>query len=305
MMLRSDGEGGLPTKPTSAIGRQEERWALLFVAPNLIGFALFKLVPIVAAFALSFAQWKLIGDMRFIGLLNYRMMLADSVFLLSLQNTLVFTAISVPLTLGVGIFLAVQLNHRIFLPKLHRTAYFLPYITTITAVASVWIWIFHPQGLVNALLRTVGATNPPVWLMDRNAVMIALSLIQAWRSLGYAMMIYTAGLQNIPSELYEAADMDGAGGTAKFIRITWPMLTPTTFFLLITSLISVFQSFDLIYAVTEGGPGTASHVLSYYIYKAGFKFFNIGYANAMSIVLFAIIMAITALQWHGQKNWVE
>jgi multiple sugar transport system permease protein len=232
-------------------------------------------------------------------------MINDPVFILSIKNTIIFTIISVPLTLALSLFLAIQLTRKSKLNTIFRTVYFLPYITTITAIAVVWIWIFHPQGLVNGFLLLVGIKDPPFWLLDGDFVIYALSIIQAWRSLGYAMLIYIAGLQNIPADLYESAYIDGAGGIKKFIHITWPMLTPTTFFLVITSLLFTFQAFDVIYAVTDGGPGTSSHVLAYYIYKTGFKFFRMGYSSALAIVMSLIIIIITIIQWKGQKNWVN
>ncbi len=288
-----------------SIGQNEAAVAWLFILPNIIGFLFFKIIPIGAAFLLSFCEWRLLGKIKWVGFQNYADMFMDPVFTLSIKNTVIFTVISVPLTLALALLIATQLKKKSTSNVIFRTVYFIPYITTITAVATVWIWIFHPQGFVNAILMSIGIENPPTWLLESDLVIYALSIIEAWRSVGYAMLIYLAGLQNIPAELYEASEIDGASGINKFRHITWPMLTPTTFFLVVTSLIFTFQAFDLIYAVTDGGPGTASHVLGYYIYKTGFKFFRMGYSSALAILMSLIIIVITLIQWKGQKNWVN
>jgi len=287
------------------LGRYEAIIAWVFLLPMIVGLLVFKIIPIFATIILSFTSWRMMGSPSWIGLLNYYEMFKDPVFLLSMKNTLIFTLVSVPGSLIFSLLVAVKLNAKIPGKALFRTIYFIPYITTITAVASVFLWIFHPQGVITRLLFFAKKGDAPNLLLDKQYVIYMLAVIQIWRTMGYSLIIYLAGLQTIPAELYESADVDGASSVRKFISITWPMLTPTTFFLIITGLISSFQSFDLVYAVTEGGPGTFSHVLAYYIYRSGFRLFRFGYASALSVVLFIVIMVITLIQWRGQRKWVH
>ncbi|HBP38714.1 MAG TPA: sugar ABC transporter permease, partial [Clostridiales bacterium] len=204
---------------TTSLIKKETFYAWLFIAPHIIGFLIFKLLPIIAAFLLSFCQWGLLDDIKWIGFKNFIDMYHDPIFALSMKNTLIFTIISVPVSLAISLFVAIQLNKKLYAKVLLRTVYFIPYISTITAVSSVWIWFFHPEGFISSIMITIGIENPPILLLDKNTVVYCLAVIQAWRSIGYAMLIYLAGLQAIPVELYESADIDGAKGFYKFKSI--------------------------------------------------------------------------------------
>ncbi len=291
-------------KRMSRLNRREEIVAYAFLLPTLLGLLIFRVLPIFATFILSLANWRMMGNLRWIGLLNYVEMFKDPTFFLSMKNTIIFTVVSVPGSLIFALLVALKLNENIPGKATLRTIYFLPYITMITAVTSVFLWIFHPQGIVTRLLFFAQKGETPNLLLDKRYVIYTLSVVQVWRTMGYSLIIYLAGLQTIPVELYESADVDGATSLTKFFHITWPMLTPTTFFLVITGLISSFQAFDLVYAMTEGGPGVYSHVIAYYIYRTGFKFFRFGFASAQSVILFIIILIITLIQWRGQQSWV-
>ena len=285
--------------------RQEERTALLFIAPNFIGFFIFFVLPLVFAFYLSFNRWDMLSPAQWRGLQNYVQLLGSDTFWLSLTNNLVFAAITVPVCVVVSLVVANGLNKDVVGRDVLRTIYFLPYITTITAVAAVWIWIYHPTGPINSVLGAVGFKEPPVWLLRRWTVIPALASINAWRGIGYATLIYLAALQGIPDELYESAKIDGAGSTRVFLSITVPLLAPTTFFIAVVRTIQAFKSFDLIWAVTQGGPGRQSYMLVYYVYTRAFTDFRMGSASAIAIVLLLIVFTITALQWKGQKRWAR
>ena len=295
----------MATISMSQMKKREEFTAWLFILPNTLGFIVFSLLPILIALILSFCNWDLLSPVTWRGLENYRGIFQDPTFYKALSNNLIYTAIEVPVCLAVALLLAVTLNKKIIGKTIYRTIYFLPYVTTITAVAAVWIWIYHPRGFINNILMMFGVANPPIWLLNANTVIPAIAIIAAWRGLGFPMLIFLAGLQGISKDLYEAADIDGASEWKKFWNVTFPMLSPTTFFLVVTGIIGSFKAFDIIYAVTNGGPGKASYVMVYYIYESAFKDFKMGYASALSYVLLAVILVITLIQWRGQQKWVN
>ena len=282
---------------------------MAFIGPNYLGFILFTLVPVLFALILAFCEWNIqqgITGLRFIGLANFRELLTDVWFQDSLKNNLVFTVLSVPVIMLLALFLAVILNKYVFLKKTLRTMFFLPYVTNIVVVCYVWMMLFQPSyGPLNGFLRTVGITNPPGWLSDSHWSLATIILMNIWIFTGYSMVVYLAGLQGIPRELTEAAAIDGATGLKSLRYITVPLLSPTTFFILITGIINSFKVFAPISIMTDGGPGTSTTVLVYQIYISAFRFFRMGYASAVALVLFLIIFGITYCQWLGQKKWVN
>ncbi|PLR76292.1 sugar ABC transporter permease [Bacillus sp. V3-13] len=293
-------------RPKSTVIRRNRLIAYAFLLPNIIGFLVFIFIPVIASFLMSFTSWNGFGNIEFIGLENYKTLVYDPNFRISFVNTILFTLISVPATLFLSILVAVALNRGIRFLKLFRTAVFLPYVTATIAVGAVWQLIFNPtMGPVNGFLMRFGVENLPGWLSSPNWALVSVSIVYIWHSIGYYMILYLAGLQNIPDDLYEAADLDGAGPIAKFFNVTLPMLSSVIFFTMIIGVINSFKVFDLIYTLTGGGPGRSTHVLVYDIYNTAFKQFEYGYASAMAYVLFLIILIFTFFQFKGQKKWVN
>ncbi|GIP31706.1 ABC transporter permease [Paenibacillus sp. J2TS4] len=255
---------------------------------------------------LSFSSWDLLSGIKgikFVGLENYIYMFQDPTILQALKNNLIYTIFTVPVPIAIALVLAVLIQSRVYLKDYFKVAFFIPYISSIIAVAAVWSALFHPSlGPINQFLMDIGISNPPKWLADPKTSLLSVAIISAWAGLGYTIIIYLAGLTNISEELYEAAEIDGATALQKFFKITIPLLRPTTFFLFITMLIGSFKVFDVVSFLTDGGPNNSSTVLVYRIYEEGFKFYNMGYASAISWLLFAIIGLVTALTWKMRQE---
>jgi multiple sugar transport system permease protein len=221
------------------------------------------------------------------------------------KNTLVYTGCVVTIGIFISLMLALALDQKIKFVKILRAAFFMPVITSAVAVSLVWQWLYNPDfGLLNSFLKMVGVAEPPVWLNSQVYALPAVIATAIWKGLGYNMLLFLAGLQNISTTYYEAAELDGAGGFQKFRHITWPLLSPTTFFVFVMSVISSFQVFDLVQLMTRGGPGRATSTLVHYIYQNGFKFFYTGYASALAYLLFALVLAITLVNMLFQKKVV-
>jgi len=284
--------------------RREWAWAAFFIAPSLIGFAAFVLFPVISSLGLSTLRWNLISPPNFVGIQNYAQILHDPFFWRVTGNTAYYTAGTVPLGVALSLALALALKRhlpgRIFL----RTAYFMPVVSSTVAVALVWRWIYNTDfGLLNVVLHWLGI--PPVgWLTTTTWAMPAVILMSVWKNLGYSMVIFLAGLQAIPRTYYDAASVDGASGWQQFWRITLPLLSPTTFFVAVMSVISSFQVFGQIYMMTGGGPAYATATIVFHIYQQAFESFRMGYASAMAWVLFAVIFIFTLLQMRYQRKWV-
>ena len=277
--------------------RKNTMIAWSFIAPNFIGFLIFTLVPVVFSLILAFMKWDSFSTPEFVGLQNFTRMLSDDTFWLSLKNTFLYTIGVVPLTLVCSLGLAILLNQKIKGVKFFRTAFFFPYVTSLVAIAVVWSMLFHPtMGPINQFLRVV-IENPPGWLSSSDWALTAIIIVSVWRGMGYYMILYLAGLQGISKELYEAAAMDGANKWKQFIHITVPALRPTTFFVTIMLVINCFKIFDLVQVMTDGGPGRATNVLVYQVYSEAFVKFNFGYASAIAMVLFVIVLVITVIQF--------
>jgi multiple sugar transport system permease protein len=284
--------------------REETIAGYLFLIPNFLGFLIFSALPILAAFALSFTIWDLAEAPRFAGLENYRTLIQDTLVWKTLFNTFYYSFVAVPTGVFIAFWLAYLMNRQIRGMVFFRTIYFLPSITLSVAVAVVWRWLYHPDlGLFNYLLSAVGITGPN-WLFSSTWAMPALIIMGNWQGIGYAMLIFLAGLQSVPQEYYEAATIDGANEWQRLRYITIPMLSPTTFFILVTSLIGAFQGFDQFYIMTRGGPAFATTTLVLYIYNNAFGFFKMGYAAALAAVLFACILVMTIVQWRVARVWV-
>lgn len=279
-----------------------------FIAPNLLGFLVFTLFPVLFSLAISFTDWDYtqgFGAIDWIGLKNFAEMWKDEWFVASLKNTFVYSFTTVPLTIFLAMVIAVLVDRNAVGKGPLRLLFLIPYISNVVAVSIVWVLMYAPFGPFTQLVKFLGWETPPQWLADYDWAMPALILMTIWAGLGYAVLIYTAAIQTLPQDLYEAADIDGAGPAKKFFRITAPLLSPTTFFLVVTYFITSFQVFAQIQVMTRGGPGTSTHVLVYYVYTTAFTFYRMGYAAAISWVLFLILFAITIVQWRGQKKWVN
>lgn len=297
---------GKPAK--RSLGRGEELWGWLFVGPMLLGVTVLVLIPIVAALALSLADWNFVqgwDGIKWVGFDNFRKLMNDHLFTRSVRNNLIFL-LSVPIYMLISMVLAVIIDRHIYMKGFFKVAYFMPYISNIVAVAVVWQVLFQPSyGPVNEVLRSVGFDNPPKWLADPDYALYSVMMITVWISIGFNMIIYMAGLQSIPRDLYEAADIDGANGWVKFRRITFPLLSPTSFFLLVTGVISTFKVFDIIAVTTQGGPIGSTSMMVWYLYDTAFVNLKVGYASSIAVVLFLFVLVITLLQWFAQKKWVN
>ncbi|MDA5110744.1 carbohydrate ABC transporter permease [Brevibacillus thermoruber] len=292
--------------------KSEGRWGLLMVSPYIVHFVVFVAVTFLASLYFSFSDYDILNPPQWVGLANYEKLVHDPVFWKALWNTVYFAVLFVPAQTFLALVLAVALNQKLMGLKLIRLAHFLPVISSWTVIYYVADAIFNPRfGMANSLLMRLGL-EPQKWLQDEWLVIPILVLVAVWKGVGYIMVIFLAGLQNVPQELYEAADMDGAGAVRKFFHITMPMISGTTFLVLILSTISTFQAFEQIYVMTggsvdataAGGPNNASLLLMVYLYREGFSFLHMGYASAIAWVLFIMLFAFTLIQVKLQKRWV-
>ncbi|MCR5289365.1 MAG: sugar ABC transporter permease [Treponema sp.] len=282
--------------------------AYSFIMPNFLGFAVFTLGPILFAVYLAFTQWNGSGAIKFIGFKNFINLTQDTLFLTALKNTLVYCIATVPLTVICSLFLAVMLNQKIFARNFFRTVNFFPYVASLVAVAVVWNMIFNPaKGPVNQLLMMLGVNEEslPRWAADKDWAMFTVILFSVWKNSGYYMIIYLAGLQGISAQLYEAATLDGCNKWQQFRYVTLPQLRPTTFFVIVMLTIQSFKVYDQIYMITQGGPGSSTLVLVYHIYNTAFIDWDLGYASAVAMVLFLLVLIVTLIQFRGEKNYAN
>jgi len=286
-------------------GWRNAGWVLFFLAPSAIPLLLFTAVPMVSSAWVSLHRWNLISPMEWVGLDNYAHLLRDPTTRDVFGHTLLYCAGYLPLVFVGGLGLALLLNQRMPGRAFFRAAYFLPVVTSWVVVALVWKWLLNPtSGLVNSLLGALGAPQPG-WWTDPAWALPAVILASAWKDLGFVMVIMLAGLQAIPQDVMEAARVDGAGTWQRFRRVTLPLLSPSTFFVVVISLINGFQVFDQVYVMTGGGPSGASQVVVGQIYDLTFRYGRAGEASALSWILFAVILVITAVQVRGQRRWVH
>jgi multiple sugar transport system permease protein len=303
--------GAQPTrgdKSRGSLQRGENLWGIAFVSPMLIGVIILVLFPILATLVLGFADWNFVqgwDGIQWVGFQNFRQLLEDDMFIKSVRNNILFL-LTVPVYMMISMALAILIDRFVYMKGYFKVAYFMPYISNIVAVAVVWQVLFQPSyGPINEILRTLGMSNPPKWIADPNFALISIMLISIWISIGFNLIIYIAGLQSIPKDLYEAADIDGANGWTKFRRITLPLLSPTSFFLLVTGIISTFKVFDIIAVMTQGGPIGSTTMMVWYLYDTAFVNLKVGYASSIAAVLFGFVMLITLGQWAAQKKWVN
>jgi multiple sugar transport system permease protein len=285
------------------VARREAIAGYLFISPWLVGFFVFILGPIVASFYLSLTDYQIVRAPTFVGLDNYRRMLDDDLVWQALKVTSLYVAISTPLVLALSFGVAVLMNQKVRGVGVWRTIFYLPNLVPLVATTMLWLWIFNPQfGLLNLLLRRIGIEGP-LWLRSSDWALPSLILMSLW-SVGGPMLIYLAGLQGIPTELYDAVAVDGGGAWARFATITVPMMTPIIFYNLVLGLIAGFQVFAQPFIMTGGGPRYATLFYVLYLYQNAFQFFRMGYASALAWLLFLIILALTVVMFRWSAFWV-
>ncbi len=276
-----------------------------FLLPSLLPLAAFTLGPMAASFGISFLDWNLLTSPDWIGLDNYRELLGDEDFWAAVRHTFQFLGMYLPLVFVGGMGLALALNKGVRAIGFFRALYFMPVVSSWVVVALMWKWLLNPRsGMVNAALGAIGIDGPG-WWTDPSWAMPAVVLASAWKDLGFVMVIFLAGLQAIPEDYYEAALVDGAGWWARFRHVTLPLLSPASFFVLTISLINGFQVFDQVFFMTGGGPAGSTTVVVEQIYTNAFRYSRMGYAAAMSWVLFLIVITVTAVQFRAQDRWVH
>ena len=312
-------------RPMSKLERKNTLIAYSFLAPNFLGFAIFTLVPVVFSVLLSFVKWNggPISQMEWVGLDNYASIFkiekviekfSEGEFFyffervdlgIALKNTIFYTIVTVPLTLICAIALAMALNKAVKGAVVFRTIFFFPYVASMVAICVCWNFMLMKDGPVNQLIMSLGLPFNKSWTADSTMAMWAIILVSVWRNMGYYMVIYLAALQGVPRELYEAATVDGANKWQQFTNITIPQLQPTTFFASIMMIISCFKIFDVVAIMTEGGPGRATKMLVYYIYDVAFAQNKYGTASAISMVLLAIVLIVTIIQFRSEKKFAN
>lgn len=294
-------------EPSRRHSRRDGRWALLLVGPFLVGLAVFYLYPLVSTFVYSFTEWGFLGGYTWTGLDNYREVLASGEVRRSLLNTLIYTAISLT-AVPISLFLAVLLNQDgLRFRGLYRVIFFLPVVTMPVAIGMVWRLLLGGDfGLVNVGLAAIGIDGP-YWLADPRTALVVISLVGVWSVIGYDIVLFLGGLQTIPKELHEAAELDGAGAFQRFRHVTLPMVSPTMFFVVIISIINSLQMFDLVYIMIDRtNPALPStQTIIYLFFKIGFVENDKGLASALVFFLFVLIVALTALQFRLQRRWVH
>ena len=312
MPLPRPGGRGWPASADQEEARRRRfsRWPRLrrtlvpyvFISPNIVLFTAFSFIPLLYAAYISLFDWSLIGDADWLGLANYRRIAIDPLFWRALGNTAIYAAVTVSASLSLGLVLALGLNRPMPFRKLIRSIYFMPVVISAVATGTIASWLFNDNyGVLNAILVRLGAGRVP-WLSSPYWAMPSLAAATIWVRVGFNMIVYLAAVQSIPALYYEAARIDGASAWHQFRHITWPLLRPATFLLLVLDVIYSFQSFDLAYVMTGGGPGFSTTMLVQYIYQAAFQTGEMGYASSMGIVLYVIILVFTVVQWRASRQ---
>ena len=292
---------------SSKAARREFFVGMGFILPSLLGFLIFTFIPVIISLVLSFTNWNFMqgwGAIKFNGLSNYIRLLSDEWFLNSYKNNILFTAITVPVLIALGLVMANIINKYIYGGSAVRTMIFIPYIASVVAVCTVWMVLLQPSyGPVNQVLKAIGVKNPPGWLADFKWSLPSIMIIYIWQQVGYYSIVFLSGLKGIPEDVYEAAKVDGASPLRQFFSITVPLISPTTFFLTIMGIIGSFKVFDQISILTQGGPGSSSSVMAYYVYRTAFEYFDMGYANTLAWALFVLVFLVTLVQWKLQDRF--
>ena len=302
-----------------SMSKLEKRNTLIaysFLAPNFLGFIIFTMIPVVFSVVLAFLDWGGGAEIKFVGLGNFQEIFKNFSFTrsnlgISLKNTVFYTIATVPLTIAFALGLALVLNKAVRGANFFRAVFFFPYVASLVAICVCWNFLLMKTGPVNQFLNAIGFNMTKSWTSSQDLAIWAIIIVSVWRNAGYYLVMYLAGLQGVPNELYEAATMDGANAWQKFTKVTMPMLTPTTFFCTIMMVISCFKIYDVVAIMTQGGPGRATKMLVTYIFELSFGGEGIatsaqyGLASAVSMVLLVIVLAVTFVQFRAEKKWVN
>lgn len=285
--------------------RREALWGLLFVSPWIFGFVVFSAGPMIASLYLSFTEYNVVQAPTWIGWENYeRLFTSDRLYIKSLWVTLEYSMVRVPLVIVVGLAFAMLINARLRFMSVFRVSLYLPSVVPLVAASVLWLWFLNPQlGFLNPLIREVTGWSPPNWLRDPDFALYAIVALSVWQ-VGHTMMIFLAGLQEIPRDLYEAAEIDGCGPIQRMRHVTLPMMTPTIYFNLIIGVIQSFQAFAAVFILTRGGPANETLIYVVYLYRRGVEYIEMGYASAMAAILVLAILALTALIMKTSDKWV-
>lgn len=283
------------------LNRHQEKMAYVFIAPTLLLFAVFTIIPVVMALYLSFTNYDVLSRMDWVALDNYQRLFNDSLYWTTFKNVIFYSVIFVPLNILLSLGMAMLMNFKRFGIRMFRTLNYMPTLTSAVAAATVWIWLLHPEfGLVNEILGWFGITGP-AWLAQTETAMPSIIMVTLWQSIGSNMVIYIAGLQGVPDYLYESAKLDGASAFARFRYITWPQLRPTTFLISTMAIIGALQLFDQAFVLTQGGPGNVTKTPVYLIYQQGFKQLQMGYASAQAFILAIAILIFSLINMRINK----
>ncbi len=279
---------------------------LWYLAPALAILLVFWIMPMLLVVLFSLFSWTYGTDPKWAGLSQYHLVFSDPVFWQSIRVTLEFVSAVVVIGSLISLILAVLLYRGIRAVGLFRSLYFLPYVLPVVATSTIWLWIYQsPLGVLDRFIHALGGSGSINWLAEPNLALLALIIFTIWFSFGFTLLLFMAGLTNIPPDLFEAAEVDGANSWQQFFKITWPLLTPTTLFVVVINTINAFQSFTQIYALTGGGPLNGTTTLTYYIYETAFKFFNFGPASAAAVIFFILILTLTGLQFWVSRRSIQ
>ena len=281
---------------------KKDNIAYLFLLPSMIGVLLFSLGPLLMSLFFSLTDWNFargFGNWNFVGFDNFKELLSDKWFTDALKNTFLITLVTVPIGLILSMIIAALIDNfcSTRLGNILRVSMYMPHICNIVASSAVWMALLSAYGPFTLMVRALGWEDPPKWLANYDWALPAIMLVMIWAGLGYKIFIYSASMAGMPRDLFESAELDGANKVQQFIHITVPLLSPTTFFLTITGIISSFKVFGYTNIMTQGGPGSSTYTLVYYIYSAAFKYYKFGYASAIAVVLFLILLVVTIIQW--------
>lgn len=291
-------------KKNFSVSGRENVAGWLFISPILIGFSIFTFGPLLYAFFISLNEWPLLGDSTFIGFENYKTLSEDPTFKKSLVNTFLFSFGLVPLNIILALLLASLLRRKFPLIGLFRTAIFVPVVTSVIVWSIVWKYLLAPeQGFINQTLSLIGIEGPS-WLLSPSTALPSVIIVSVLKNVGLNMILFLTAMQQVPEELYEASDLEGANNVKKFSSITLPLISPTIFLTIIITTIGAMKVFGQVYVMTRGGPVDSTKVLVYYIWETAFKHFDMGYASALAFVLFFILLIFTILSWVIRKRWV-
>lgn len=281
-------------------------WGYAFIFPSMLIIIAFKLIPLIVGLGISFTDWNLLSSPEFIGLQNYARLFIDPTAPVVFKNTFYYSLLSVPLNLVISLLLAVALNQKIKGLSFFRTAFYIPVVTASVAVSAIWVWLLSDFGMINQFLNAIGL-NSINFLQDTRYALTSITLVDVWKNLGFNVVIFLAALQDVPEDLRDAANVDGANARGVFRHVTLPLISPSIFFTAVMGVIGSLQAFDLVFNMSmrhEGGPARATSTIGFYIWQNAFKYSRMGYAAALSFALMALLLVLTIIQWRMRRKWV-